>query len=106
MKREIFMISNFKNLYVGEFCDHSDKMVKVVLCDSNNFAPNGVVFSPFAYDLKSNSSILVSNSNHLKPLRHYINFLGLPKKKIPTLEKEKQQEVLAEVKELKHLRRI
>lgn len=105
------MISYIKNLYVGDFFSqpkelYSKKELKIVSSSSRNLVLDGMVLEPFVYDLKAETSILVSRDNHLKPLSHYVNWLGLPKKKIPAYEKERQQQVLTEIKELKKLRRI
>ncbi len=94
------LISNFKRLYVGDFFHGKEATTKVILSKSSKLIVDGMIMDPFAEDLDTNFSIMISSSNHVKPLKNYINIFGFPKKNLPSYEKERQEQVLRKVKEL------
>jgi len=98
------MISNFRNLYVADYFSNNELAIKIVFSNSTNFVIDRKVFHPFATDLKTGTSVLVTNSNHVKKLNYYVNCFGFPRNNIR--DKEKQKLVMSEVKHLKKLRKI
>lgn len=99
-------ISNYRNLFVADYSCNQDKILKIVFSDYPNFSLNGTIIYPFAMEVETGADILVSESQHVKKLNHYVNLFGLPKKNIPVCEKEKQNLVIEQVKSLRKLRKI
>ena len=100
------IISDFKNLYVADYFEDNNMIVKIVFSRSTNFVVGTNIIYPFARDLETGTSVLVSSNNHVKRLNYYVNCFGFPRKNIIALEKEKQQLVLSKVKTLKKMRKI
>lgn len=96
----LMLISNFGRLYVGDFLCNGEQIPKIVLAKSSNLIVDGTIMDPSVEDLESNCPVRISRSNHVKPLGYYMNRFGIPNKKIPKPEKEKQGKVLEKVKEL------
>ena len=87
------LISDFGRLYVADFMMNKKMQSKIIHSESKKLVVNGTVLHPFVEDVETNTPVLVSNSNHVKPLGYYMNPLGW-KKKIPDYEKQKQQKVI------------
>ena len=100
------IIGNYKNLFVADFSNKEDTIIKIIFSKNYNFSDRGNIIYPFAEEVKTGYSILVSNKNHVKKLKYYVNRFGFPKKYILDSEKEKQQLVVDEIKQLRKLRRI
>ncbi len=98
-------ISRFGRLYVGDFLKNGFTTSKIVFHPSENLVVDYAVLCPYVTDVESNSPILISNDNHVKPLAHYMNQFGW-KRKVPAYEKEKQRYIVKEVKELYKLKKI
>lgn len=100
------MIRDFKNLFVADFSNKEDIIIKIIFSNHPNFAVDGNIIYPFVEDVKNGCSILISNKNHVKKLNYYVNCFGFPKKYILEGEREKQKLVVDEVRKLRKLRRI
>ncbi len=98
-------ISKFGRLYVGDFFKNGFTTSKIVFHPSKNLVVDYAVFCPYVTDVETNNPVLISNDSHVKPLGHYINRFGW-QKKVPAYEKEKQQHIIKEVKELYKLKKI
>jgi len=100
------MISNFRNLYVADYFMNDEMAVKIVFSRSTNFIVDKDIIYPFATDVETDTSVLVTSNNHVRKLNYYVNRFGFSKKKIMESEKLKQELVVDEVKYLKRLRKI
>lgn len=97
------LIENYKNLFVADFSNKDNAMVKIIFSKNPNFVNDGIIY-PFVEDVETRCPILVSNNNHVKKLKYYVNCFGFPRKYV--LDKEKQQLVVNKIKQLKKIRRI
>ncbi len=100
------IIDNFKNLYVADFSKGNNTKIKLVYSKNDNFVVDGVIIYPFAIEVKTDTSVLLNNSNHVKKLKYYVNCFGFPRKYILDRDKEKQKLVVNEIKLLKKMRKI
>ncbi len=93
------IIKKYSNLYVGSFPKGE---IKIILSRTSKLVVDGAIMQISAEDFSNGCPVLLSTSNHIKPLRLYVNRFGNPKKKIPEYEKDRQKKVLEKVKELRY----
>lgn len=97
------VIPRLKRLYIGEFGEF--QKYKILSGPSSKVIVDGTILCPFLEDVETNTSVLVSSSNHLKRLDYYIGIFGKPKK-VPDSERLKQIKVINKVKCLYKAERI
>lgn len=99
-------INDYKNLYVSKLIMGETKRIKIVYSDNTNFIVDGQIISPFALDIENRIPVLVTSNQHVKKLKYYVNWFGLPRKIAFEPEKENQQLVIEEIKKLRKLGKI
>lgn len=100
------MISNYKNLYVADFSKDNDVAVRIVFSHNTNFVVDGKIIYPFATDVVTGADVLVTNSNHVKKLKYYVNCFGFPRKHVFGIDKKRQKLVVSEMKKIKKIKNI
>lgn len=100
------IINDYKHLYVADFSKFKTNDYKIVYSCDGNLVVDGTVISPFAEDIRTGTSIIVNNGNHVKRLSYYVNCFGLPRKRLALGEKDKQSFIVSEIKALKKMGKI
>lgn len=91
------LINDFSRLYVGDFPKDG---TKILLSQTSKLVIDGTIMQNFVEEIGSGCPVLISKSNHIKPLSYYVTIFGNPKKNLPEYEQDRQKKVLVKVKEL------
>ena len=91
------LINYFTRLYVGDFPKDG---TQILLSPTSKLIVEGTIMTNVVEEIGSGCPVLISKSNHIKPLSRYVTIFGNPKKNLPEYEQDRQEKVLIKVKEL------